>query len=81
MPKKIKKLTYQKRIDYCLNSSARALCQLIAEKQSNLCLSADINCADELLALADKVGTEICLLKTHVDILNKFTVEFISQLK
>ena len=81
MPKKIKKLTYQKRIDYCLNSSARALCQLIAEKQSNLCLSADINCADELLALADKVGTEICLLKTHVDILNKFTPEFISQLK
>ncbi|MFM2321946.1 MAG: orotidine 5-phosphate decarboxylase [Pseudomonadota bacterium] len=80
MSKKFKKLSYQQRVDYCSNASARKLCQLVADKQSNLCLSADINCADELLLLADKVGAEICLLKTHVDTLSEFTADFIAQL-
>lgn len=81
MVKKIKKLAYQQRIDYCLNKSARRLCQLIAEKQSNLCFSADITDADVLLALLEKLGPEICLVKTHVDILTEFKPHFIPQLK
>lgn len=80
MSKKIKKLSFAYRASYCLNASARRLCQLIADKQTNLCLSADVSCASELLNLADSVGTEICLLKTHVDILSDFTADFIKQL-
>lgn len=81
MVKKIKKLSYQQRVSYCLNNTAQRLCQLMADKQSNLCLSADISRADELLTLVDKVGPEICLLKTHVDTLDDFKPDFISQLK
>lgn len=80
MSKKIKKLNFIERAAYCLNASAQRLCQLIAAKQTNLCLSADVSRASELLSLVDKVGAEICLLKTHIDILTDFTPRFIEQL-
>src|SRR5690606_37898457 len=49
--------------------------QLMDDKQSNLALSADVTSAKELLALADLIGSEICVLKTHIDIIEDFTPE------
>ncbi|BBB15266.1 orotidine 5'-phosphate decarboxylase [Candidatus Rickettsiella viridis] len=81
MLKKIKKLPYTDRLNYCVNKTAKRLCEIIASKQSNLCLSADITDSEKLLNLVDRVGSEICLLKTHIDILSDFDANFLIALK
>ena len=52
---------------------ASYLLSLIAVKQSNLCLSADVETSAELLQIAEDVGDSICLLKTHCDIVTDWT--------
>lgn len=49
-------------------------------KQSNLCLAADFNNFTELLKTADELGPHICMLKTHIDIVNDFSMDNVQQL-
>lgn len=74
-------ISYSDRIAHCSNPLAEKLLSTMMEKQSNLAFSADITRAKELLTLLDKIGPEICLLKTHVDILDDFSSDFVIQLK
>ncbi|KAJ1325013.1 uridine monophosphate synthetase [Microdochium nivale] len=46
------------------------LFRLMELKQSNLCLSADVTSARELISLADKIGPSIVVLKTHHDLVS-----------
>ena len=52
---------------------ASYLLSLMAAKQTNLCLSADVETSAELLQLAEEVGDSICLLKTHCDIVTDWS--------
>jgi uridine monophosphate synthetase len=74
-------LSYEKRIAHCKMPLAKKILQIISYKKSNLCLSADITRADTLLQLAKKVAPHICMLKTHIDILDDYTPEVSQQLR
>ncbi|XP_068602488.1 uridine 5'-monophosphate synthase [Brachionichthys hirsutus] len=60
---------------------ASRLLNIMEEKQSNLCVAADVTSSEELLALAGSLGPSICLLKTHVDILKDYTAAFNKELQ
>lgn len=60
---------------------AARLLMLMEKKRTNLCLSADVTSPKELLQLAATLGPSICILKTHVDILNDFTQEVVQELR
>ena len=74
-------LSYTKRAQYTENKTAKKLFLLMDEKHTNLCLSADVTSKQSLLQLADTIGPEICIFKTHIDIVEDFDQELIVQLQ
>lgn len=65
--------TYQQRVTRCQSHAAKKLLTLMDAKQTNLALSADVTTAHDLLMLTELLGPQICLLKTHIDIIHDFT--------
>lgn len=65
--------TYAERAQHCPSFLGKKLFQLMEDKQTNLALSADVVSSSELLELADLLGPHICMLKTHIDIIQDFT--------
>lgn len=74
-------MNYQERAKTCINPTAKRLFTLMTEKKTNLALSADVTKKEKLLTLANQLGPEICVLKTHIDIIEDFDQELITQLQ
>lgn len=74
-------LTYSQRADSSLNPTGHKLLRLMDEKKSNLAVAADVTSKNQLLELAEALGPEICILKTHIDILEDFTPDLPHKLK
>lgn len=68
-----KRLSFLKRASLTRHPVASQLFKLMEKKQSNLCLALDVTRQKDLLHLADQLGPELCVLKTHIDILEDFT--------
>ncbi|KAI0484529.1 Orotidine 5'-phosphate decarboxylase [Xylariaceae sp. FL0804] len=62
------KASYSDRAGHASHPLSSYLLRLMELKKSNLCLSADVSTARELLALADSIGPSIVLFKTHYDL-------------
>lgn len=71
-----KQLSFLKRGSLTRHPTAQKLFKIMTEKESNLCLAADVTSQDQLLGLADELGPYLSVLKTHVDLLTDFTPEF-----
>ncbi|KAH9510403.1 hypothetical protein Btru_043083 [Bulinus truncatus] len=78
---KSKTLDYGERAKLCSNPLTQRLFKIMEQKRTNLALSADLKDSKQLLQLVDKTGPYICMVKTHVDILEDFSEDFITQLK
>ncbi len=77
----MQKLSYQERAQLSKNPMGKKLFSLMEEKQTNLSIAADVTSSRELLSLADAVGPEICVFKTHIDVLDDFSKEVTEELQ
>lgn len=59
---------------------ASRLQSIMHKKQTNLAVAADVRTKKELLDLIDLIGENICILKTHIDIIDDFDDDLIMQL-
>ncbi|MBX7066382.1 MAG: orotidine-5'-phosphate decarboxylase [Parachlamydiales bacterium] len=78
MPKRI---SFLKRASLTRHQMSQKLFKIMEDKKSNLCLAADVTSQAKLLEMADTIGPDLCILKTHVDILEDYTPDFGSKLR
>ena len=74
-------LSFKERAALTKSKAAERLLVLMENKQTNLCISADVTSSQDLIALADELGPEICMLKTHIDLLEDFDWTIILRLQ
>ena len=74
-------LSFFKRAQLTRHPVAQQLFTLMDKKQTNLSIALDCTREKQLLELADLLGPEICILKTHVDILEDYTPSFGKELR
>lgn len=77
----ISRSSFAQRADACINPVAQRLCRLIAQKKTNLAVAADLTNQTQILDLIHQVGSEICVLKTHIDIVSDFDPLFVQRLQ
>jgi uridine monophosphate synthetase len=74
-------LTFQKRAQHCKHPLGKRLFSLMEQKKTNLSVAVDVTSAQELLDFANLLGPSLCILKTHIDMLDDFTPDTIRLLK
>jgi len=74
-------LSYKERAERMSSPLAKRLLLLMENKQTNLSIAVDVTSKQQLLDVADAAGPHICVLKTHIDILEDFDTDVISQLQ
>ncbi|KAF8974463.1 humps family-domain-containing protein [Flammula alnicola] len=73
--------TYGTRALNFTNPTAKAILQTMERKKTNLAVSVDVTNPDDLLAIIDAVGPYVCMIKTHIDIIEDFDFSLIQRLE
>ncbi|GHJ85553.1 hypothetical protein NliqN6_1955 [Naganishia liquefaciens] len=73
-------LSFTARIPYQNNVAAKRLLELMERKQSNLCVSVDVTKGRDMLEVVRRVGKSCCMIKTHIDIIEDFTMDLADEL-
>jgi orotidine 5'-phosphate decarboxylase subfamily 1 len=74
------KQSYQERVESATNAAAAQLFRLMAEKKTNLTFGNDETDPTRFIELCDKIGPEIAVLKTHIDLIENFTPSITNKL-
>lgn len=74
-------LSLKQRALFTKNSLTKKLIDKIIKKQSNLVLSLDVTDRNQFFSILDKVGSEIVMLKSHIDFIEDYSSDFISKLR
>lgn len=74
------KMNYETRVDHAKCMVAKKLFQLMATKQTNLCVAVDLPKASTILDLVEQIGPYVCVIKTHVDVIEDFNENFVQAL-
>lgn len=74
------KMSFETRADHAKNPVAKKLFRLMATKETNLCVAVDLPKASQILDLIEQIGPFICVLKTHVDVIEDFSENFVQSL-
>ena len=77
----MRNLSYKNERSLPQNPTAKKLFALMEKKQTNLSVAADVTTCESLLKLAETLGPEICVFKTHIDILDDFTPQVTKELR
>ena len=70
-----------KRWKNCANPLSHRIMEAATQKQSLVCLAADMDSIPELIELVEEVGPYIAALKTHVDMVKDFDINEWSKLR
>ncbi|GMG38897.1 unnamed protein product [Ambrosiozyma monospora] len=71
----VKSQSYSQRASAHPSPVASRLLNLMETKKTNLCASVDLPTTKQILDLLEKLGPYICLVKTHIDIIEDFSYE------
>lgn len=67
--------TFEERAKQLNSSIAARLFDVCISKKSTLCASLDVRSTNELLSILDRIGPYICMVKTHIDIIDDFSYD------
>ncbi|KAB5595314.1 Orotidine 5'-phosphate decarboxylase [Ceratobasidium theobromae] len=73
--------TYEERIENFSNPTARGLLGIMSRKKTNLCVSVDVTTKASLLRIVEAAGPSVCVVKTHIDIVEDFDQDLVDRLQ
>jgi orotidine 5'-phosphate decarboxylase subfamily 1 len=74
------KASYLDRERFCENAAGKKLFELMHEKKTNVACAVDVTKSAEFLSIVEKIGEELAVVKTHIDVLDDFSWSVVEEL-